>query len=110
MTTLLPYLWIVPVLIGIPLVGRAIYRWGYHGGTTTCKRDVERLISKRLAEERSRALIEGEKVGFEKGYEAGRGESRREQKQRFVAFLEEQLNRLKNERVAPATEEVFRIQ
>ena len=43
------------------------------------------------------ATIAGEKVGFERGFESGRLESRNEFKIQFINFLEEQLKVLKDE-------------
>lgn len=78
-----------------------VYLIGFQVGVKFTRRENEEFCEKI----RNTSLTSGEKVGFEKGYEAGKLEAMNELRGAFIAMLEEQLKALKTQLPGP-TEEI----
>lgn len=76
------------------------YLWGKQEGKREIHHVAQYHIEARVSENKGKWLVEGEKVGFEKGFEAGKTNAQRELKDLFIKFLEEQVRVLKTDEAA----------
>jgi hypothetical protein len=74
---------------------------GYMNGIEEGGKQSGSLKDRLASTETDRLLVKGEKIGFEKGMEAGRAEATEDLKEKFVVFLEDQIKVLRNQPDAP---------
>lgn len=81
------------------------YAKGYDDHKGNYTRDLTAAVERQKGTWFTQGQAAGEKIGFEKGHDAGYSEAKMELRDQFILFLEEQVRILKSQPPAPAKPE-----